>query len=348
MENECILTVSVAAYNVEKYLSEALEPFADDKLNDRLEVLIISDGSTDKTETIGQSFVERYPRIFKLIKKKNGGWGSTVNKGMSVAKGKYFKQLDGDDYFKKETMEEFVDFLATCDEDLIVSPFAMFDDETGNISKIYDFDEAVKNCSFPVKIEKFIKYYRLMAMHAACLKTRLLTENKVTLDENCFYTDIEFIVKSISYVKTVNLFNKIVYMYRVGRDGQSMSLQGQKKHYKDHQNVALELSRLCDDYAGSETVKEVIVDRTVEMLVKQYEIYFLLQRSKQHKNELKEYDRLLKLKFPSIYKLTNIGKKIDLLRATEFRLYDAIKIMRDVKLAITKFKLRKVEEECRD
>lgn len=111
MENECILTVKIAAYNVEKCLSEELKFFANEKLNDRLEMLIDSDGYTDKTEIIGQDYVERYPHIFKLIKKENGGRNSTVNKGMSITSGKYFKQLDGDDYFKGETLTKFIDFL---------------------------------------------------------------------------------------------------------------------------------------------------------------------------------------------------------------------------------------------
>lgn len=329
MENECILTVSIAAYNVEKYLSEALKPFANEKLNDRLEVLIISDGSTDKTETIGQDYVDRYPRIFKLIKKENGGWGSTVNKGISIARGKYFKQLDGDDYFKEETLTKFIDFLSSCNEDLVISPFATFDDETGKILEIEDFDKAFKECSFPMDIGDFLQYYQRMFMHAACLRTNLLTDNRVTLEEKCFYTDVEFIVKSIACVKTVNLFNEIVYMYRLGRTGQSMSLQGLEKHYKEHQRVALKLSRFCDAYLGDKKIKEAIISRTMGMVVAQYDIYLLIKKSKQHKSELRQFDFQLKSDSSDMYERTNIGKKIILLRMSKFQLYSLFWILKN-------------------
>ena len=198
MEKECILTVSVAAYNVEKYLREALEPFACDKYDDKIEVLIISDGATDNTDAIAYEYEKKFPRIFKLVKKNNGGWGSTLNKGISIAKGKYFKQLDGDDYFSKDTLEQFVDFLSKTDEDLIVSAFSTFDDESGSVLEVQSFDEAEEKCVFPMKINQFIKYYERMYMHAACIKTQLLRDNNIMLEEHCFYTDVEFMVKSIA------------------------------------------------------------------------------------------------------------------------------------------------------
>ena len=74
-----ILTVSIAAYNVSNYLDEALKPFVESAYRDNLEVLIIDDGSKDNTAEIARSYQEKYPDIFKLVSKENGGWGSTLN-----------------------------------------------------------------------------------------------------------------------------------------------------------------------------------------------------------------------------------------------------------------------------
>jgi glycosyltransferase involved in cell wall biosynthesis len=95
-----ILTVSVSAYNVENYIDEALSKFLvlGDMLND-IEILIIDDGGTDRTKDIALMYAQKYPETYKFIHKQNGGWGSTVNTGIRLASGKYFKQLDGDDYF---------------------------------------------------------------------------------------------------------------------------------------------------------------------------------------------------------------------------------------------------------
>ena len=58
--NQKILTVSIAAYNVSKYLDEALEPFTNSMYKDELEVLIVDDGSKDATAEIAKRYEERY------------------------------------------------------------------------------------------------------------------------------------------------------------------------------------------------------------------------------------------------------------------------------------------------
>ena len=100
---EKILTVSIAAYNVYNYLNETLTPFLGVKGNDRLEVLIIDDGATDGTLELALEYQEKYPNVFRVIHKENGGWGSTVTTGILNATGKYFKLLDGDDYYNKDS-----------------------------------------------------------------------------------------------------------------------------------------------------------------------------------------------------------------------------------------------------
>lgn len=328
MNNECILTVSVAAYNVENYIKTALNSFSDVCFNDAVEVLIITDGATDNTDTIAQDYVSKYPHIFKLIKKQNGGWGSTLNVGIKNAKGKYFKQLDGDDYFKKENLLDFISFLRANDQDLILSPFSTFDDESGEIIDTQDFNDALANCEFPAKLEDSICYYTRMFMHASCIKTEILQNNNISIEEKCFYTDVEFIVKACAYSRTVNIFNKTIYMYRLGRNGQSMSIAGLEKHYKEHQRIALKLAGFCSDYHGPSKISDAITSRTVGMIVGQYDIYLLISRTDKHKNDLKEFDLQLRKNYPNFYQKTNIGKKIVFLRKTNFALYDLFRIIK--------------------
>ena len=76
-----ILTVSVAAYNVEKYLDQTLSTLNDKRLIEDIEVLIIDDGSKDHTKDIALEYQAMAPEIFKYIAKDNGGHGSTINKG---------------------------------------------------------------------------------------------------------------------------------------------------------------------------------------------------------------------------------------------------------------------------
>ena len=93
------LTVSIAAYQVEKYIRKTLSSFIEDGIRDQVEVLIIDDGGHDGTLRIAKEYAARYPDTFFPIHKENGGWGSTVNCGIENAHGEHFKLLDGDDYF---------------------------------------------------------------------------------------------------------------------------------------------------------------------------------------------------------------------------------------------------------
>ena len=74
-----------------------------------IEVLIINDGSTDNTACIAARYPEKYPEIFRLVNKENGGHGSAVNCGISEAKGKYFKTVDGDDWVDTGALRELID-----------------------------------------------------------------------------------------------------------------------------------------------------------------------------------------------------------------------------------------------
>lgn len=103
--SEKILTISIAAYNVEKYLPKTLESLVIPEIMDQLEVLIINDGSQDKTGQIAEEYVVKYPATFYLVNKENGGWGSTVNTSAQLATGKYYKLLDGDDFFNAEALK---------------------------------------------------------------------------------------------------------------------------------------------------------------------------------------------------------------------------------------------------
>ena len=72
-KKEKLLTISIAAYHVEKYLAKCLESFAYRDLEEELEVLVINDGSGDAINAIAMAYVTKYPKIFHLIDKKNGG-----------------------------------------------------------------------------------------------------------------------------------------------------------------------------------------------------------------------------------------------------------------------------------
>lgn len=310
---EKLLSVSIAAYNVEKTLEEALIPFTGEKIRDRVDVMIVDDGSKDKTAEIAKDYQARFPGTFRLISKENGGWGSTLNTGFDNAVGKYFKQLDGDDYFSAENLPAFLDFLEKCHSDLISSPFQTFRDGSGELLHLYGEDERL--FGEERKISGFLEF--APAMHSLTVKTELLRKNHIRILEHCFYTDVEFVLKAVNCGQDISYFDQPIYYYRLARDGQSMSIGGVRKHYDDHLKMLFHMLEYEKSEVKDETKKKIFERRLASACNMQYVFFFALENTKQHKKELLAYDRRLRAEFPDYYAIPQ-GNIIDIGRKLSF------------------------------
>ena len=126
-----ILTVIIPAYNVGEYLAQTLDSLVIPSINDKLEILIVDDGSVDDTRTIACKYCQKYPESMVYIYKQNGGHGSTINTGVKRATGKYLKILDGDDWVHKSALEALVHFLEDCSTDVVLTGYETWNMETG-------------------------------------------------------------------------------------------------------------------------------------------------------------------------------------------------------------------------
>jgi glycosyltransferase involved in cell wall biosynthesis len=228
-----ILTISIAAYNIEKYIKECLNSFVSEQFNETLEVLIINDGSTDATPRIAHQYVDKYPQIFTLINKENGGHGSTINTAIKFATGKYFKPVDGDDWVDIENLIYIVNKLKKVDADLIITDFYNYYLNSGEKTL-----GSLKSRRYEIKSD-FNDFLPddLLVFHNMAYKTQLLKENNISFSEKIFYEDTEFVLYPLPYVNTFYYIPVTVYYYRLERDGQSVSVNGIIKHKKDLQQV---------------------------------------------------------------------------------------------------------------
>ena len=98
MSNDILLSVIVPVYNCEKYLDECLASLTRQGLKDNeYEVLVVNDGSTDKSAEIALSYCEKYHNFY-LLNQENQGVSAARNKGLESARGKYITFIDSDDY----------------------------------------------------------------------------------------------------------------------------------------------------------------------------------------------------------------------------------------------------------
>ena len=104
-----ILSVIIPCYNSQDYMARAIDSVIAG--GDEVEVIVIDDGSTDRTAEIADDYAEKYPSIVKVIHKENGGHGSGINYGLKAATGHFFKVVDSDDRVDEDALLKVLDVL---------------------------------------------------------------------------------------------------------------------------------------------------------------------------------------------------------------------------------------------
>lgn len=104
-----VVSVIVPIYNVENYIHRCLDSIIEQNYSN-LEIILVDDGSQDKSGLICEDYVKRDSRI-KVIHKKNEGLGFARNSGLDIASGKYVTFIDGDDYIGKLHIEQMVSLI---------------------------------------------------------------------------------------------------------------------------------------------------------------------------------------------------------------------------------------------
>lgn len=131
MEGTPLISVIMGLYNCELTLNNALESIINQTYTN-WEVVMCDDGSSDRTIQIAQSFVERFPNKFFLLKnEENKGLNYTLNRCLTVARGDYIARMDGDDFSIAERFEKEIDFLRNNPQFSIVSSSMILFDENG-------------------------------------------------------------------------------------------------------------------------------------------------------------------------------------------------------------------------
>lgn len=98
-----LVSVLVPCYNVEKYVSQCIDSIRSQTLED-IEIICINDGSTDGTTLILREYARLDSRIH-IIEKQNSGYGDSMNKGLSLAQGKYVGIVESDDFIEPEMFQ---------------------------------------------------------------------------------------------------------------------------------------------------------------------------------------------------------------------------------------------------
>lgn len=308
MTTDKLLTISIAAYNVQEYIGKTLDSLMKADLRDQLDVVVVNDGSKDETSLIGHQYEMQYPGIVRVVDKENGGYGSTINISLDVALGKYYKLLDGDDWVDSMALDRLLSSLDGCNADVVVSPYRIVQEGTGVSTEVRP--EGPYGTS-PVPILEVMTGVAF-PMHALAYRTDLLVDNNVRITEHCYYTDYEFTVKPLLYANTAVYIDANVYQYRIGRDGQSVSIDSVKRNVDMAITTSLNLAAFYEDEVklrlGDNLKQKLMLNQVASSTRNKYQILFLLDSPSEGKIKLFRYDRQLKSISADVYEKT-VGSK---------------------------------------
>ena len=126
---EPLVTVAIAAYNVERYLNKGMDCLLNQTYKN-IEIILVDDGSTDATSKMCDEIAKKDKRI-RVIHKENGGLGSARNVGIDLANGEYLYFFDVDDFLDKDFIADSVKIALEKEVDLIIfGYYARFSTET--------------------------------------------------------------------------------------------------------------------------------------------------------------------------------------------------------------------------
>lgn len=195
-----------------------------------VEILIVDDGSTDKTGSIADEYEAKYPGIVKALHQENGGHGAAVNTGLKNASGLYFKVVDSDDWVKESAYRKILQTLrdaagANPVLDMLISNF-VYEKEGEKKHKVMKYHHALpKDRMFTWDEVKHFHKGQYILMHSVIFRTKLLKECGLRLPEHTFYVDNLFVFEPLPYVKTMYYLDVNFYRYYIGREGQSVNEQ---------------------------------------------------------------------------------------------------------------------------
>ena len=145
------------------------------------------------------------------------------------------------------------------------------------------------------------------------------------IDEKCFYVDAEYITFPMPYVDTIYYDKRYLYMYRLGRTGQSMSLEKLKRNKDMHRIVLERLIEFYDDVMlsiGDKLSKSKVqyLERCIgDMIDNQFQIYICLGNKPGIKEELRQWDQELRRTHEVLYHATS-KRSIVFLRKTNYQI----------------------------
>lgn len=291
------LTIGIASYNYSIYLRPAFEAIKMQSFND-FEVLYCDDGSTDDSVEVIKTIIKENPDMkIRLVEGKNSGVMGNKNRIIENATGKYLMFCDADDQMLPNCLQVLCGVAKRTNADQIVGAFEQ-SEENGKILQVQEI---------PRKAVK----WTWGAHHATLYKTKIIKENNLKFDINCFPDDVYFNMIFHDKSQKTEFINEVVYDWNMHADSTSATKDVEDK-WHGYYLLKSSLSYIVpiwEKYTGNEK------QQIEYMGIKVYCLSVLYRNTKSFKNFINGYKKmksLMEAKYPD-YKKNLYAKHIDAL-----------------------------------
>ncbi|WP_392533148.1 glycosyltransferase family 2 protein [Nostoc sp. C117] len=202
------VSVIIPAYNTEAYIEKAIKSALEQTLND-IEVIVVDDGSTDKTVEVAKSFSDQ--RLKVIVNEQNLGAAGARNRALRAAQGEWIAVLDSDDWYAPERLEKLVSLANEKNADMIAddlylindgetSPWGTLIQESGeNIDKIRQIDIV-----YFVESDIFAEPGLHLGLSKPLFKREFMVKHGIEYDEAIrmgqdFWLDMKCLIKGASF-----------------------------------------------------------------------------------------------------------------------------------------------------
>ena len=221
-----LLSVAIPCYNSEAYMSKCINSLLIG--GEEVEIIIVDDGSSDRTAEIADDYAEKYPTIVKAIHQENGGHGQAVNTGIKNATGLYFKVVDSDDWVDEEALYKILDVLKTFENeekqvDMLLANY-VYEKEGMEHKKVIEYKNVLPQEEiFGWNDVKHFHLGQYILMHSVIYRTDFLKLCQLRLPKHTFYVDNIYVYYPLPHVRKMYYMDVDFYRYYIGREDQSVN-----------------------------------------------------------------------------------------------------------------------------
>lgn len=229
MKNNPKISILVPIYNVEKYLEECLKSLQNQTFAN-FEVLCLNDGSTDGSKEIIDTFAAVDER-FVLVDKPNSGYGATMNKGLSLARGECVAILESDDKMFPNALDTLYSLQQKFDADVVKGDYCLYWSEpTKKEQKRNMFPVGMTGKLYDTRTLEYI-YLQEASIWSALYKREFLEQHKITFLETpgASYQDTSFAFKVWASAERAVFSDVPIIAYR--QDNENSSVKSKDKAF---------------------------------------------------------------------------------------------------------------------